>query len=125
MRLQNVYESYRDRVDFWWVYIREAHPTGSRRPAKHVEIAQPTTLDRRTEVAEGCTAALNLKIPQLIDDMDDTVSRAYAAWPDRLYILSPDGKVAYQGGRGPWGFKTDEMEARLKALLEAQSSTSR
>ena len=117
MRLQKVYETYGDQVDFWWIYIREAHPTNSRRPAEHVEIAQPTTLEGRSEVAQGCTAALNLKIPQLVDDMEDTVSTAYAAWPDRLYILSPDGKVAYQGERGPWGFKTDEMEERLKALL--------
>lgn len=61
---------------------------------------------------------MNLKIPLLVDDMDNTVANAYKAWPDRLFILAADGTVAYAGARGPRGFDVAEMEAALKALLD-------
>lgn len=97
--------------------MREAHATDSFRPAKHVEIEQPKTWERRLEVARKCGAAVSLKIPQLVDDLQDTVARAYNALPDRLFILGADGKVAYRGERGPRGFKVPELEKALARLL--------
>jgi len=70
-------------------------------------------------VATECSSVIDLEIPLLVDDMNDTVSKAYDAWPDRLFILDADGTIAYRGGRGPWGFQVDEMEAALRNLLES------
>ena len=40
--------------------------------------------------------------------------------PARFYVIDPAGKVAYQSGRGPFGFKAGEMEqALVMSLLEA------
>lgn len=117
MRLQEVYEKYKDRADFWWIYIREAHPSDSSRPARHVQIEQPKTFLRRQEVAGQCAAGLKLKIPCVVDDMQDTVSRAYDAMPDRLYILGADSRIAFKGGRGPREFSVGEMENALKSML--------
>ena len=83
-----------------------------------MEIAQPKTFEKRQEVAQGCSAALDLKIPILVDDMEDSVSKAYSGFPDRLFILEPGGKIAYSGGRGPWGFKVPEMTEALEELLK-------
>jgi hypothetical protein len=102
------------------VYIREAHPTDSSRPARHVQIEQPKTFLARTEVATACSAGLNLSIPMLVDDIDDTVMRAFDAFPDRLYIIGPDARIAFKGGRGPFGFSVAEMETALKKLLAAK-----
>ena len=117
MSLQKVYEQYRDRADFWWVYIREAHPTDSSRPARHVQIEQPKTFLRRKEVANQCSSGLKLNIPCVVDDMKDTVSRAYDAMPDRLYILDAKSNIAFKGGRGPRGFSVGKMEDALRVLL--------
>ena len=54
--------------------------------------------------------------------MDNKTEQAYAAWPDRLYIVGADGTIAYKGGIGPAGFKAAEMGAALEKLL-ARSST--
>jgi hypothetical protein len=35
----------------------------------------------------------------------DRVNRDYAAWPDRLYLVGRDGRIADTGGRCPGGFK--------------------
>jgi len=99
--------------------VREAHATDSARPAKHVEIEQPKTFERRLEVARKCSAAVSLEIPQLVDDMQDTVGKAYNALPDRLFILGADGKIAYRGDRGPRGFKVEEMAQALRKLAGA------
>jgi hypothetical protein len=58
----------------------------------------------------------------LVDDMKDTVAKAYSAMPDRLFILDVKGKIAYRGERGPRGFLVDEMEKALLALLSAQKA---
>ncbi len=41
--------------------------------------------------------------PLLADSIDDSASRAFGSFPDRLYIVYK-GKVAYQGGVGPHGY---------------------
>lgn len=114
--MQAAYEKFKDRADFWWIYIREAHAADSKWPAQHVTINQPKSDKERREVASSCSTALDLKIPLLVDDMSDTVSKAYSAWPDRLFILGADGRVAYAGGPGPREFNVAEMVVELEKL---------
>lgn len=78
-----------------------------------VVFAEPTTLARRREVAATCSSDLKLTIPRLVDDMQNTVDGLYAAWPERLFVIDSDGRVAYAGGQGPFGFKPEELEAWL------------
>ena len=87
-----------------------------------MQIEQPKTFLARKEVATVCSAGLKLSIPQLVDDIDNTVMRAFDSFPDRLYIIGPDARIAFQGGRGPRGFSVDEMETALKKLLAAKST---
>ena len=62
---------------------------------------------------------LDLSMPALIDDMENTVGTAYAAHPDRLYLIGRDGSIAFKGARGPRGFRPEELkEAIEKELAE-------
>ena len=117
-------QKFGDRVEFVNVYVREAHPTDGWRMSSNdrdgVTVAQPTTDEERNEVAGKCCAALNTKVPFVVDTIDDRVGHQYSGMPDRLYLIDRDGKVAYKGGRGPFGFKPGEMEQALAmAILEA------
>ena len=86
-----------------------------------VIVPQPRSLDERNAVASRCCAALEISMPLLVDDLDDRVDEAYAAFPDRLYVIDRAGKVAYKGGRGPFGFDPREMEtALILTLLEEE-----
>ena len=116
MRLQKAYETFGKQANFYWVYIREAHPLESSRPSP-LQIEQPKTFERRQEVAITCSVNLNLTIPMLVDDIGDTVSRAFDAMPDRMYIIGKDGHIAYKGGRGPREFNVQEMTGALGKLL--------
>ena len=39
-----------------------------------------------------------------MDDMQDTLMKAYGAWPERLYVIQ-GGKILYKGGKGPFFYK--------------------
>ena len=49
--------------------------------------------------------------------VDNAVASAYGGWPDRLYLIRRDGRIAYQGGEGPFGFKPDELEQAIEREL--------
>ena len=79
--------------------------------------AQPTTLTERSAVAQSCSLDLKLSIPTLIDDMENSTDRKYYALPDRLYLIGRDGRVAYRGGPGPFGFVAAELEHAIEQYL--------
>jgi hypothetical protein len=53
----------------------------------------------------------------VIDSVDDEIARAYGALPDRLYLVAKGGRVAFQGGAGPMGFKPPELQAAIEREL--------
>ncbi|BDS06519.1 hypothetical protein NT6N_15590 [Oceaniferula spumae] len=115
-RLQELYEKYSGNADFWWIYIQEAHASDGRRPSRTVKIPLHKTFQDREKAATGCSASSSLKVPVLLDDMNDSASKAYSALPERFFILGTDGKVAYAGKRGPHGVDLTALEKRLKEL---------
>jgi hypothetical protein len=68
----------------------------------------------RKENAKICLSALKLSVPTVIDRADNKVNLAYAGWPDRMYVVGADGRIAYKGGPGPRGFLPQEVAAWLK-----------
>lgn len=112
-----LYEDYKDHVDFLTIYIREAHPTDEWRMASNeknrddVCYVQPKTLDQRVAIANDFTKRFKFNLPFGIDDMSNAANDAFAAWPERLYILDESGRISYKGGNGP--FKYDPKEVRV------------
>ena len=84
---------------------------------EHIEYAQPQTLGAREEVAASCTVGLKLSIPTLIDTMDNAADHAFQGWPERLVVLSPEGRLVYKGGKGPYGFNPEALEGFLAGYL--------
>src|SRR5262249_419857 len=122
--LEEMRKRYGDRVEFLGVYVREAHPTDGWHMESNdragVKFAQPTNKDERQAIATQCCTALKMTIPLLVDGVDDAVGQAYSGMPDRLYLIDKYGRVAYKGGRGPFGFKPGELEhAIIMNLLES------
>ncbi len=90
-----------------------------------IALAQPRDKAGRIEAAATCCTLLEMRMPVLVDEIDDRVGNAYSGMPDRLYVIDREGRVAYKGGRGPFGFKPGEMEQSLVMMLldEADDST--
>ena len=126
MRLNQIYQANKDQIDFYCVYIKEAHPEdsdGGYRTQRNADLGilidQPTDIDEREAAASACVLALNLEMPMLLDDMTNQVDEAYIAWPDRLFVIDADGIVTYRGEQGPRGFLPDVWEAAIHELTGA------
>jgi hypothetical protein len=78
---------------------------------------QPTTFVERTEIASACALRLDLSIPTLIDDLANSTDLKYYALPDRLYLIGRDGRIAYRGAPGPFGFVAMELEQAIERYL--------
>jgi len=115
-----MYEQYKGKAQFLIVYMKEAHPSDdwANKVNKRLKyIKDPTSAFERYQVANTCITDLKVKIPCLIDDVQNAGARAYKGWPDRLFVIGKDGRIAYAGRPGPVGFLPHEMEAALKKEL--------
>jgi hypothetical protein len=121
VRLDNLANTYGDKVSLFSVYIREAHAEGEDQVPRNLDedviFEQPATSDERAEVAAACMLRHNFSFPMLMDNMENEAEEKYMSWPDRLYLIDSDGKIAYQGGMGPLYFDVDEFEQELRNLL--------
>ena len=122
MRLNELDEEFGDDMQFLCVYIREAHATDDQVPRNLHEglvYDQPETADERADIAAVCMMRYNFSFPMMLDGMDNDAEQKYQSWPDRMYLIGADGKVAYQGGMGPFYFNVDEFAGAIRTHLAA------
>lgn len=116
-----MYQRYRNDVAFFVVYIGEAHPSDAWQLPSNIKdkvvYQSPTDAGERSALADICVIRLGIKLPALVDRFDDSTDKAYSGWPDRLFLIDRDGRLAYKGRPGPFGFKPAELETALRALL--------
>ncbi len=121
MRLNQLHATYKDQVQFYIVYIREAHPArGWQVPDNLIEdilYDEPTTDDERTAVAAACQIGLDLHMPMLIDGIDNDIDEKYVGLPMRLFLVDGKGKIAYAGEKGPWGWDDMAFEKALTKVV--------
>ena len=86
-----------------------------------IRIANHRTMDDRVAAASQCCGALHLQMPLVVDEINDKVGEAYSGFPDRMYLIDREGKVAYKGGRGPFGMQPAELEQSIVMLLADES----
>jgi hypothetical protein len=119
--LHKLREQYGEKVDFLVVYIREAHPEDgwvvNLNREEDIVFLDPTNDSERLEATTSCTIRLKIRMPVVVDEIDDKIASAYGALPDRLYLIGNGGKVAYQGEQGPWGFDPSKLEEALEEII--------
>ena len=121
MRLNELYAKYKDQVQFYLIYIREAHPAqGWQVPNNLIEDViydEPATDDERTEVAAACQVDLGLDMPMLIDSIGNDIDNKYVGLPMRQFLIDADGRIVYHGDKGPFGWDDEAFEEELKKLI--------
>ncbi len=81
-----------------------------------VVFASPKNEDERALVAGACVRKLGIKFPAVLDQFANTTEKAYTGWPDRIYLIDSNGRVAYKSKPGPFGFKPDDLSKALARL---------
>ncbi len=121
--MERLYSQYKDRVEFFVVYVQEAHPTDGWQTDSNIEenvlLRQHQSYDEREEAAQSCTIGLHISIPTLVEEMDNAIDEAYGAAPERLYLIGKDGKVVYHGGAGPHLFDLEELDEAIQRMEAA------
>ncbi len=121
--LRSVCQRYQHEVDFYCVYIREAHgvqdgliPENQQLPP----IYTAATLDQRVANAQFCTEDLGIPMPVLVDSMDDQAATTYRAWPVRAYVIDCDGKIIFKdvAAGGTHAEAIDQALMKLLAKME-------
>ena len=119
--MAEIYRRHRDSVEFFVVYVQEAHPTDGWQVESNVQesvlFRQHRSYGERESVAQSCSVDLRIDLPIIIEEMDNAVDEAYGAAPERLYLVGVDGRVAYHGGAGPHFFDLDEWERAIEACV--------
>jgi Iodothyronine deiodinase len=82
-----------------------------------VVFASPRSEEERAFVAGACVRKLGIEIPALLDEFGNSTETAYTAWPDRLFLIDGNGRVAYKSPPGPFGFKPDGLKAALNKVV--------
>ncbi len=103
------------------MYIEEAHASDSWQMAVNLEekvvFASPRSFEDRAGVGATCVKELKVALPMVVDEIANRTERAYTAWPDRLYVLDAEGRIAYKSAAGPFGFKIDPVAHALESLI--------
>ncbi|CAH2328232.1 thyroxine 5-deiodinase [Pelobates cultripes] len=100
-------------ADFLLVYIEEAHPSdGWVSTDSSYQIPRHQCLQDRLKAAQLMVQGLpGCRV--VVDSMSNASNSAYGAYFERLYVIL-EGKVVYQGGRGPEGYKISELRSWLE-----------
>ena len=121
MRLNEIYETYRSDVEFFLIYIREAHPSDGWQTPQNlyddVVFETPSSEDERAEIAGVCQINQDIRLPMLLDGIDNDIEGKYVSAPIRLFAIDADGRITFNGAPGPQGFDPDAWEAAIRDLV--------
>ncbi len=116
-----MYREYKDKLNFYFIYVREAHPTDGRQTASNVRakilVKSPTTTDERALIASNCISTLGLTMPCLIDNVDNAIQKSYQGWPARACIVNTNGVIEFISAPGPKGMNPTEIRKAIEAHL--------
>src|SRR5438876_11475963 len=114
-----MYQSYKEKAQFFIDYISEAHPEQPVHVLKDGKYEQKLlgsgeNFAERCQQADMCSKSLNLSIPMVVDRQNNAATMAYGAWPERVVIVDRTGNVAYLSGEfNPTSVRLDEVDGWL------------
>ncbi len=92
--MEELREKYKDKgVEFFVVYSKEPH-AGERRYFK--KYTQHSSYEHKLGYAKELVEQFGMKVPVLVDDLDETVVQAYGRMPNMIFIIDKEGKIAYK-----------------------------
>lgn len=111
--MESLARAYSGKVDFYILYVREAHPARNYPAHK--------SLSDKVQYAKDLKRLDNVDTRRtLIDDLEGTMHRDYGDRPNSVYIIGKDGVILY---RADWS-EAEEVETQLNRLLETDGYAS-
>jgi len=86
---------------------------------ENVIFKNPVAYDERVDVADACSTKLGIEFPALVDSIDNSTDTAYTGWPDRIYVIDGNGRIAFKSEAGPFGFKSQLLSEALARVVSS------
>jgi tetratricopeptide (TPR) repeat protein len=119
--LRDLQKRYGAGATFLLVYIREAHTAetweSGRNSREGVRVQPAANMDEKKEHASYCLRELHLNFPAVVDGMEGTLEKAYAAWPSLAVIVGADGRVVYSTRLTEFDYRAKNMKSALESAL--------
>src|SRR5262245_18077260 len=110
-----MYETYNDRVEFVLVEVRNA---GHEVPGLEFVWHRGQGAAERRALLSLALEITGLAMLTVVDNEDAEVAKAYAAWPERLFVVNSAGTIALDAGCGiPKGWNYQRVQACLDEEL--------
>lgn len=120
--INSLREDFSDEVDFLGVYISEAHAKDEWPLGVKYCFDQPKDMKTRLQIANDFVRDFRFKPVMLVDTMDNEFDNAFAAWPERFYIVKK-GQFAMVGmPTTEFGFDRKNLGAILEHHLKEPHS---
>jgi hypothetical protein len=87
-----------------------------------VVFASPKNEEERAFIAGACVRKLGIKFPAVLDEFGNSTEQAYTGWPDRIYLVDGNGRIAFKTKPGPFGFKPDALATALARVTSHSGS---
>jgi tetratricopeptide (TPR) repeat protein len=120
--LEKLSAQYSSQAAFLLVYIREAHAgdqwQSTINEREHISLTPAANRDQKNEHAQMCVRNLRLSFPAAVDGMDGAAEKAYSAWPSRVYVVRPDGRVGYASALNDFEFDAKALEAAIEESVK-------
>jgi len=120
--LNQLYAEYKGKVDFYLIYIREAHSTSdwqsTRNQRDGIVLRPAANMSEQQEHATLCVRKLHLGFPALLDGVTGAAEKSYSAWPSRAYLIDRQGRIVFSTGLSEIDFKPDQLRAAIRAVSD-------
>ncbi len=101
--LNELHEDFRDDdVEFFFVYVREAHP-GERIPGHR-------SIEDKTRAAELFRSQEGVEVAILVDDLRGTAHRRYGRLPNPTFLIDKSGRISFRQAATRPGALADAIE---------------
>jgi len=115
--LHSLYQQFAEKVNFLAVYIAEAHAKDEWPVGESISVCdQPKTLEERQAIARRFVAQHSFKLPIVLDSMNNTFMKTFAAWPVRFFVIQ-NGKLALKAQpiQAQFAYNIGDLEEWLTA----------
>lgn len=120
--INEIYEMYKDRINFLQIYTYEMHPLDGwiiqSNLKDRVIYNQPKTLSERVKIAQDWIIEKSITMPVAIDSMANVIDELYAGSPERLYLIDSKGIIRFKSDEGPFDDSNlDRWEVAIADVL--------
>ncbi|KAG2379117.1 hypothetical protein C9374_007755 [Naegleria lovaniensis] len=80
-------ETFKSRVFFLTIYIKEAHACDEWKLGDKICIQQHKTIEERLDATKQMMQSLDFHIPTAVDGIEDGFEKMFSVWPERYILL--------------------------------------